>query len=149
MEEPKFSRTIGASLLLQSALKISGKDIPLPTAVGLERSGQTLIKPYCPPYYSSMKEAVLAFLDSKFAPGKGSFRDGGQTTGWLDGGRVQMGIPEYLDTTIQATIDYCEYVYARYGRFPAACGPFRTVLAYHAHRVDSDFYARFYRRDLP
>jgi hypothetical protein len=113
MEEPSFSRTIAASSLLRFALKMSAKDIPLPTAVGLEREGQTLIKPYCPPYYSSMREAVLAFLDSKFAPGKGSFRDGGQATGWLNGGRVQMGIPEYSDTAIQATIDYCEYVYAR------------------------------------
>lgn len=42
-------------------------------------------------------------------------------------------------------VDYCEYIYDRYGRFPAACGPFRTVLAYQAHRLDCDFYARFYR----
>ena len=104
-----------------------------------------LIKPFCPPYYPTMKDAVLAFLESKFAPGKGSFRDGGATTAWLDAGSVQAGIPEYSPTAVQATIDYCEYVYSRYGRFPAACGPFRTVLAYQAHRLDRDFYARFYR----
>jgi hypothetical protein len=98
--------------------------------------GQTLIKPYCPPYYSSMKEAVLSFLDSKFAPQKGAFRDGGDTTAWLDGTRVQAGIPEYPKAAIEATIQYCEYVYSRYGRFPAACRPFRTVLAYQAHRLD-------------
>ena len=147
MEEPRFSRTIAASPLLKLALRASGKDILLPTAVGLESDGQTLIKPYCPPYYSGMKEAVLAFLDSKFAPQRGSFRDGGATTAWRDGTRVQAGIPEYPKAAIEATIEYCEYVYGRYGRFPAACGPFRTVLAYQAHRLDPDFYKQFYRAD--
>jgi hypothetical protein len=147
MEEPRFSRTIAASPLLKLALKATGKDIPLPTAVGLESDGQTLIKPYCPPYYSNMKEAVLAFLDSKFAPGKGAFRDGGDTTAWLDANRVQAGIPEYPKAAVEATIQYCEYVYGRYGRFPAACGPFRTVLAYQAHRLDPDFYKQFYHAE--
>jgi hypothetical protein len=66
----------------------------------------------------------------------------------LTGGpTVQAGIPGYSGAAVQATIDYCEYVYTRYGRFPAACGPFRTVLAYQAHRLDSAFYTRFYRRE--
>ena len=42
-------------------------------------------------------------------------------------------------------LDDCEYVYKRYGRFPAASGPFRTVLAHQAHRIDPTFYAHFYR----
>jgi hypothetical protein len=145
MERPKFSRTIAASPLVKLALGLSGRDIPLPTAVGLGRNGQTLIESFCPPYYATMKDAVLAFLDSKFAPGKGSFRDGGTATAWLDAGAVQAGIPEYSQAAVQATIDYCEYVHTRYGRFPAACGPFRTVLAYQAHRLDRAFYARFHR----
>lgn len=145
MERPKFSRTIAASPLMKLALALSGRDVPNPTAVGLERNGQTLIKPFCPPYYPSMKDAVLAFINSKFAPGKGSFRDNGIATAWLDARTVQAGIPEYSDAAVHATIDYCEYIYNRYGRFPAACGPFRTVLAYQAHRLDRNFYARFYR----
>ena len=145
MEHPKFSRTIAASRIVKFALSLSGKDIPIPTAVGLERNGEVLIKPFCPPYYASMKDAVLAFLDSKFAAGKGSFRNDGSGTAWLDARAVQAGIPKYSEAAVQATIDYCEYVYDRYGRFPAACGPFRTVLAYQAHRLDLDFYTRFYR----
>jgi len=47
----------------------------------------------------------------------------------------------------QGAMDYCEYVYTRYARFPAACGPFPTVLAYQAHRLDTNFYARFYRQE--
>src|SRR5947209_2356481 len=148
MEGPRLSRTIGAGLVMKTALRLLNKDIPLPTAVGLERNSEVLIKPFCPPYYSSMKEAVMAFLESKFAPEKGCFRDGGHCTAWADGKLVQQGIPEYSSTTIQAVIDYCEYVYSRYGRFPTACGPFRTVLAYQAHRLDPDFYAKFYKPEL-
>ena len=42
-----------------------------------------------------------------------------------------------------AKIAYCDYVYKRYGRFPARSGPFRTVLAYQAHHLDTDFYDHF------
>jgi hypothetical protein len=58
---------------------------------------------------------------------------------------VQAGIPAYSDVAIAATIGYCEYVHNRYGRFPANSGPFRTVLAHQAHRLDRDFYERFYK----
>lgn len=147
MEEPSFSRVTAAGPLMKTALRLLGRDIPLPTAVGLERGADVLIKPYCPPYYPNMTAAVRAFVDDKFATGKGSFRDGGAATGWQDPERVQAGIPEYSSAAIDATIAYCEYVHKRYGRFPAACGPFRTVLAYQAHRLDPDFYSRFYREE--
>jgi hypothetical protein len=145
MEEPMFSRVIAASPLMKVAMKVMKKDIPLPTAVGLERGNEVLIKPFCPPYYRSMKDAVLAFVEGKFGRGTGTMRDGGVGGPWLNPKAVQSGIPEYPEWAIDATIDYCEYVHGRYGRFPAACGPFRTVLAYQAHRLDPEFYERFYR----
>jgi hypothetical protein len=91
-----------------------------------------------------MEEAVLAFVDFKYGEGTGIFRDGGAATGWRDGAAVQAAIPRYSDRAIAATIAYCEYVYNRYGRFPANSGPFRTILAYQAHHLDPDFYERFY-----
>jgi hypothetical protein len=39
-------------------------------------------------------------------------------------------------------------VLCRYGRFPSANGPFRTILAHQAHGVDTDFYERFYKPDV-
>jgi hypothetical protein len=145
MQEIPFSRTVGAGPLTKRVMRALGKDLLVPTAVGLERNGEVLIKPFCPPYYRNMEEAVLAFVDYKYAQGKGTFRDGGADTGWRDGARVQHGIPPYSDEAIAATVAYCEYVYERYGRFPANSGPFRTVLAHQAHHLDPDFYDRFYR----
>ena len=148
MQEIPFSRTIGAGMVTKGLMKALNKDLPVPTAVGLEQDGEVLIKPFCPPYYRSMEEAVLAFVDYKYAQGKGTFRDGGATTAWRDGARVQAGIPTYSDEAIAATIAYCEYVYERYWRFPANSGPFRTVLAHQAHHLDPDFYERFYRHEM-
>ncbi|HEU5102720.1 MAG TPA: hypothetical protein VFU22_27040 [Roseiflexaceae bacterium] len=117
----------------------------MPTAVGLERDEAILLKPFCPPYYRDMEEAVLAYVDYKYAQGASTFRDGGAATAWRDGAAVQAGIPRPSDRTIAATIAYCDYVYRRYGRFPAANGPFRTVLAYQAHHLDQEFYSTFYQ----
>jgi hypothetical protein len=145
MTDLPFSRTIGAGPLMKSLLRALKKDIPMPTAVGLERDGQVLIKPFCPPYYSTMEEAVLAFVEYKYAEGQGTLRDGGAASNWQDGAMVQAGIPRYSDQAIAATIACCEYIYSRYGRIPATNGPFRTLMAYQAHHLDADFYRKFYR----
>jgi hypothetical protein len=150
---PIWLNVLGFRMEQVPASKIMGPspaaaDLSIPVAVGLERGGEVLIRPFCPPYYRDMEEAVLAFVDYKFAQGRGTFRDGGAATGWRDGATVQSGIPRYADRTIAATIAYCDYVYRRYGRFPCTTGPFRTLLAYQAHHVDSDFYDHFYRPDV-
>jgi hypothetical protein len=139
--------TIGAGPARRALLRALRRDAPVPAAVGLERDGEVLIRPYCPPYYRNMEDAVLAFVDYKYAEGSGTFRDGGRATGWKDGARVQAGIPRYSDRTIAAVIGYCDYIHRRYGRFPATFGPFRTVLAYQAHHLDLEFYDRFYREE--
>lgn len=145
MESVPFSRTIGAGPLMRTLLRVLRRDVALPVAVGLERGGQPLIKPFCPPHYRTMEEAVLAFVDYKCAEGRGTQHDGGAHTAWRDGAAVQARIPRYSDRTVAAAIAYCEYIYRRYGRFPSSNGPFRTVLAYQAHRPDGEFYTRFYK----
>ncbi len=147
MEEIPLSRLTGAGRAAKLLMRALGKDRPVPSAVGLEREGDVLVKPFCPPYYRDMREAVLAFVDYKYADGSGTLRDGGAVTGWKNGSEVQAGIPRYSDEAIAATIAYCEYVHGCYGRFPANSGPFRTVLAYQAHRPDAGFYERFYRTE--
>ena len=141
------SRSMGAGPVMTGLLRLLRRDIPLPTPVGLERDGTVLVKPFCPPYYRSMEEAVLAFVDAKYAPGTGTLRDGGTATAWREGPAVQAGIPRPSDQAIAATMAYTAYVHRRYGRFPANSGPFRTVEAYQAHHLDADFYDRFYQAD--
>jgi hypothetical protein len=148
MESLRLSRILGSPPYVRALLRLSGKDSIVPTPIGLEVEGEPLIRPYCPPYYTNMKEAVLALVDAKFEPGRGALRDGGGSSAWRDGKKVQEGIPPYSDHAIAATIAYCEYVYGRYGRFPAGSGPFRTVLAHQAHHLDFEFYDRFYRPEV-
>jgi hypothetical protein len=147
IEQIPLSQTIGAGTLTRLLLRAIKRDTAVPTAVSLERNGAALIQPFCPPSYATMRDAVLAFVEYKFGAG-GTFRDGGSATGWRDGAGVQSEIPPPSQRAIDATIAYCEYVYRRYGRFPAGSGPFRTVLAYQAQHVDADFYERFYRPDM-
>jgi hypothetical protein len=129
----------------RSVLNLVGQNARFPVPLGFEYNDEVLLKPFCPPYYRDMEEAVLAFVDYKYAQGSGTFRDGGAATAWRDGARVQAGIPPYSDEAIAATIAYCQYLYQRYGRFPSGSGPFRTLLAHQAHHLDPDFYDRFYR----
>jgi hypothetical protein len=137
------TRILGMNLLLRLGARLLGREIQVPTPVGLERDGEILIRPYCPPYYPTMRDAVLAFVESKYGS-EGIFRSASSTGAWRDPAAVRAGIPPYSDAGIEAAIAYCTYVYERYGRFPATSGPFRTVLAYQASRLDPAFYERFY-----
>jgi len=145
MQDIPVSSIYGVGPLGRNVLNLFRKNISVPTAIGLEREDDVLLKPFCPPYYRNMEEAVLAFIEHKYAQNSGTFRDGGQATAWKDGAAVQSGIPPYSDEAVAATIAYCEYLYNRYCRLPSMCGPFRTVLAYQAHHLDTDFYQRFYK----
>ena len=120
-------------------------DLPVPVAIGLEREGDVLLKSFCPPYSKDIEEAVLAFVAYKFPPGTGTFRDGGVATGWKDAATVQVGIPTTPTGRSLRPSPTATTSPGAYGRFPGSTGPFRTVLAYPAHHVDTDFYDRFYR----
>ena len=82
-------------------------DLPVPRGHRPATRGGVLLKLFCPPYYKDTEEAVLAFVAYKFAPGMGTFRDGGVATSWKDAAAVQAGIPNYPDRTVAATIAYC------------------------------------------
>jgi hypothetical protein len=141
------TRILGMNALLRVGARLLGREIQVPTPIGLAREGEVLIRPYCPPHHASMRDAVLAFVESKYGP-EGIFRAESSTGAWRDPAAVRAGIPRYSEAAIEATIAYCTYVHERYGRFPAASGPFRTTLAYQASRLDPAFYARFYERGV-
>jgi len=138
------SRYLGAGPLVTLGLKLLGKDVDVPYPLGLEVNGQAILKPYCPPYYSSMRQAVEAFVAFKFGQ-SGIYRSSETTTGWLESQAVRNAVPGPSEHAIEATIAYCDYLWNRYGRFPVHLAPFRTVLGFQACHLDPDFYARFYR----
>jgi hypothetical protein len=74
-----------------------------------------------------------------------SSRTGALTSAWRDPLNTTKQIPAPSEAAIQATIAYCDYIYQRYGRFPAYSAPFRTVLGYQATHVDIEFYDLFYK----
>jgi hypothetical protein len=143
MGEMPASQYLGANRLISTALRLLGRDQPVPYPLGLERGGKSLLEPYCPPYYPSMEAAVREFVERKFGP-QGIFRGGASASGWREPAEKTAGIPAPSEAAIEATVAYCEYIYDRYERFPAYSAPFRTVLGHQATHVDVDFYDRFY-----
>ena len=144
MREMRASRYLGANRFVGTMMKLLGRDVPVSYPIGLERDGQALLKPYCPPYYPSMEAAVRAVVERKFGL-QGVFRNGISNSAWCDPAAVSKEIPEISEATIGATIAYCCYIHDRYGRFPAYMPPFRTVTGFQACHLDLEFYDRFYR----
>lgn len=95
----------------------------------------------CPPYVSSMEDAVLKLVASKF--GTGGLYANPSKRPWMspEGG---PGVIPHDQKAIDATISFCNYVYRTYGRFPAHVDAFKSVIAFQAHHIDAEFYDRFY-----
>jgi len=121
MRSMRASRYAGAPRFLSAPARWFGKDPSLPYPVGLEKDDRVVLQPFCPPYYKSMEEAVLTFVQTKFGP-NGSYRGGVRQSAWRDAGACAETIPAPSAAAVQATIAYCEYLYRRYGRFPAYTG---------------------------
>lgn len=135
---------LGMSPLLGKIAQWMGRDADVPYVVGLEKDGQPLLTPYCPPYYPSMEAAVRAVVEAKFGP-QGTYRDGSRHSAWADPASISQAATPPSDATVEATIAYCDYIYRRYGRFPAYSPPLRTVLGFQATHLDVEFYDCFYR----
>jgi hypothetical protein len=146
MQSMPASSYAGAPRLLSTLAGWLRRDPLLEYPVGLERDGRILLKPFCPPYYKTMEEAVVAFVQTKFGI-DGAYRGGTQQSSWRDATSCATKIPGPSESSVQATIAYCEYVFRRYGRFPAYTAPFRTIIGHQVCRVDVDFYDRFYSAD--
>jgi hypothetical protein len=146
MQSMSASRYAGASPLVATLARWLGKDPVLEYPVGLERDNQILLKPFCPPYCKSMEDAVAAFLQAKFGE-DGSYRGGIQQSAWRNSASSSVNIPAPSPSAVEATVVYCDYVFRRYGRFPAYTAPFRTVIGFQVCRVDVDFYDRFYEAE--
>lgn len=146
MEQMPVNRYVGAGWLPSLAMKLLKRNPAIPFPVGLERNGEVLLKPFCPPYYRSMADAVRAVVDAKYGPG-GLYRSAGHGSAWTKHDQVVQEVPRVSERAVEATIAYCEYLWARYGRFPVYLPPYRTVLGFQACHLDAEFYDKFYRSE--
>ncbi len=144
MTKMPSSKYLGMNPLLATAAKALGKVADVPLVQGLEKDGEVLMKPFCPPYYPSMREAVQAAVDAKFGP-DGMFRGRASKSAWLNWLGIQEGVEEFTTEQIEATKSYCDYVHQRYGRFPAYSPPMRTLIGFQSSRLDLKFYDKYYK----
>ena len=144
LEQMPANRYVGAGWLPSLAMKFLGRNPAIPYPVGLERNGEVLLKPFCPPYYKSMGEAVRAVAEIKFGA-NGVFRSQDRGSAWTDHDGVVKQVPAFSEAALAAATAHCEYLWHRYGRFPVYLPPYRTVLNFQASHLDTEFYDRFYR----
>lgn len=144
MQTMPASRYVGAGWLPSLMMKLLRRNPAIPYPIGLERDGEILLKPFCPPYFSSMADAVRAVVEIKFGV-PGMFREQGRGSAWADHRKTTGQIEPPSEATIAAVIAHCEYLWRRYGRFPVHMPPYRTVLGFQACHVDAEFYDKFYK----
>lgn len=144
MEQMPANRYVGADWLPSLAMKFLNRNPVVPYPVGLERNGEVLLKPFCPPYYKSMGDAVRAVAEIKFGA-NGIFRSQNQGSAWTKHHEVVKQVPAFSEAAIAAATAHCEYLWNRYGRFPVYMPPYRTVLNFQASHLDVEFYDKFYR----
>ncbi|HXU77502.1 MAG TPA: hypothetical protein VN794_13100 [Methylomirabilota bacterium] len=146
MAEMVASRYVGAGPVVSFAMNAMRRNPKIPYPVGLERNGEVLLKPFCPPYYPTMTDAVRAVVDLKFGT-NGLFR-GGAGNAWARPAEVTQQVPAVSEATVAAATAYCEYLWKRYGRFPVYMPPYRTVVAFQACHLDAEFYDCFYKPEV-
>src|SRR5262249_55993419 len=107
----------GAGWLPSLMMKLMGRNPNIPCPIGLERAGEVLLKPFCPPYYDSMADAVRAVVDAKYGP-VGVFRSAGPGSAWTKPQSALNQVPRVSEAAVGGTTAYCEYVWGRYRRLP-------------------------------
>jgi hypothetical protein len=144
-ETMPLSRYIGTGRLMRSYMRLRGLEQTMRVPVGLELvTGDVLLRSCRPPYFTSMRAAVEQVVERKLGT-DGIYRAQALTnSGWREPAAVTAGIPGVSSAAFEATVAYCEYVFGRYGRFPAHLPAFRTHIGFQASHLDEAFYDRFY-----
>ncbi len=108
-----------------------------PATVPVGRDG--VFESYSPPYYSSMDEAIDAFLEHKYEAWKED-----KPFPYKEPDKHLVKAPKPTETTIQIAKDVANYIYDTYGRFPAFVDPMYMRLVFQAMHIDPDFYDLYY-----
>lgn len=153
MGEMPLTEFMAVPRVPSTILKLKGQNPTMSYPLGLERDGETLLRPYTPPYFDSMEDAVRAVVADKFGQ-DGTYRGGDSgiyderdpDSGWQDVNGITNEVPDIDEDAIDATVALCEYIWDRYGRFPATYPPFHTLMGFQAGHVDEGFYDHHYRK---
>lgn len=154
MGEMPLTEFMAMGRIPSTILKLKGQNPTMSYPLGLERDGETILHPYSPPYYDSMEAAVRAVVADKFGS-DGTYKGGDAgvyserepDSGWQNPADVTNEVPAIGEKAINATISLCEYVWDRYGRFPATAPAFHTLMGFQAGHIDEGFYDEHYRKE--
>jgi hypothetical protein len=141
------SRFLRVPFPVRAALRLKRQDVDMRYPIGLEVDGETILRSYAPPYFPSMRAAVEAVVDWKFGT-QGIYRGRVTQSAWRHPAGVFEGIAGISELAIEATVAFCEYVFDRYGRFPAYLPPFSTFVGFQAGHLDTEFYDQHYRPEV-
>ena len=135
---------LGSRKITQILATLFGKNATVNFPIGLEKDGQFLLKPYCPPHYPTMEAAVEAVIERKWGR-DGLYGSGASASAWKDPQSLAAGSARPDQKTIDAVVAYCTYLYQTYGRFPAIPAPYRTNVGFQCGHLDLAFYEQYYR----
>lgn len=135
---------LGANAATRLFGSLMGKNPPIQFPIGLELAGRPVLRPYCPPHYSSMEAAVHAVVERKWGA-DGLFENGASASAWRDAKPIAAAGKRPSARTIAATVSYCEYLWRTYGRFPVYPAPYKTSVGFQCGHLDLAFYDRYYR----
>jgi nitroreductase len=113
----------------------------MPNPVGIDG----ILEGYCPPY-KTMDEAVDAIVEQKYGSGGIFTAESTELCAYKDPKSIveAMAKDKIPDDVIQCTKDLCNYIYEKYGRFPATIDTMSLPIMFVAHHIDTDFYKKYY-----
>ena len=105
-----------------------------PNPVGLDGHYEAL----CPPYFDDMRAAVRRFVEWKFGPG-GTY-DPSTAGPFKDSAAVKGETERYSDEFVEALAVQAQYIYERFGQFPATIPSILMPVYVQAQHIDTEFY---------
>jgi hypothetical protein len=137
----------GAKRAIERAVRLRRMLRPFPAGMPNPVGLDGVLEGYCPPYYEDMDAAIDAILEKKVGP-TGLYEDPRFFSRSLKPELVRDFLeqtPRYDEDTVACVRAICNYIYDRYGRFPAHCNAIEaTGICFQAHHIDSDFYDTFF-----
>lgn len=119
-----------------------------PNPIGFKHGDEVLIEGLSPPLVTDMDEAVDRVLAQKYGP-DGIYRDNEYFERIYKGdfgAKYLAEVPHFSDTTVEIAKAVCNYIYDRYGRFPAHADALQVPGVWlQAHHLDLAYYDKLFR----